>query len=402
MLISRPSIPRLKTTVIERAGHDVPPVFRMPTSHESSLRRFIALQPDTLLVLGPRRIPPLPCPVANTFYSMSIVTSVGFGTLESADYVAAVQKLRPDIVLGMSDVVEHKPGVKRIEKMGDRTQAWLKDLVKGVLDPDDGTPGTAVFAPILPIEKEQQSYYLDALQDDFYGDISGLTLHDARSIESVPATLRQLPTLCTADLGSPDKLLDAISYGIDLFTIPFVGQATDAGIALAFSFPSQGLTSGSKPLPLGLDMWLASHATDISPLWKGCDCFTCSNHHRAYLQHLLSAKEMLGWVLLQLHNHHVIDAFFEGVRQAIRENRFKEAHRTFGETYEADLPAKSGQGPRVRGYQYKSEGKGEPRKNPPAYRSFGNTQEKLAEARMPSPDIDAYDLEQLGFAEILE
>lgn len=318
----------------------------MPTSHESPLRRFIALPQGALLVLGPRRIPALPCPVANTSYSMSIVTSVGFGTLESAEYVAAVQKLRPDIVLSMSDVVEHKPGVKRIEKMGDRTQAWLKDLMEGVLDQDGGAPEAAVFAPILPIDKEQQPYYLQALREDYYGDISGLILHDAGSISSVPATLRQLPTLCTADLGSPHKLLEAISYGIDLFTIPFVGQATDAGIALAFSFPSQCLTSATKPLPLGLDMWMASHATDISPLCEGCDCFTCCNHHRAYLQHLLSAKEMLGWVLLQIHNHHVIDAFFEGVRQAIRENRFEEAHQTFCETYEADLPAKSGQGPR--------------------------------------------------------
>ena len=319
----------------------------MPTRPpESPLRHFIALQQDTLLVLGPRRIPALPCPVANTFYAMSIVTSVGFGTLESTAYVEAVQKLKPDIVLGMSDVVEHKPGVKRIEKMGDRTQAWLNDLIEGVLDHEEGTPETAVFAPILPIEKEQQSYYLRALQEDYCGNVSGLSFHDASSILSVPATLRQLPRLCTADLGSPHKLLDAISYGIDLFTIPFVGQATDAGISLAFSFPAQDVPNASKPLPLGIDMWPASHATDTGPLRNGCDCFTCSNHHRAYLQHLLSAKEMLGWVLLQLHNHHMMDMFFGGVRQAIRENRFEEAHRTFLETYEADLPAKSGQGPR--------------------------------------------------------
>lgn len=353
-------------------------------------------------MLGPRRIPALPCPVANTFYAMSIVTSVGFGTLESTDYVEAVQKLRPDIVLGMSDIVEHKPGIKRIEKMGDRTQAWLKDLIEGVVDQENGALETAIFAAILPIETEQQSYYLQALQDDYYGNISGLVLHDAGSVASVPATLRQLPRLCTADLGSPHKLLDAISYGIDLFTIPFVGQATDAGIALAFSVPAQDLPSASKPLPLGLDMWSASYARDISPLCKDCDCFTCSNHHRAYLQHLLSAKEMLGWVLLQLHNHHIMDAFFEGVREAIRENRFGEARRTFRETYEADLPAKSGQGPRVRGYQFKSDGKGERRKNPPAYRSLEDAKEKLAEVRMPSPDIDAHDMEQLGFAEILE
>lgn len=53
----------------------------------------------------------------------------------------------------------------------------------------------------------------------------------------------------------------------------------------------------------------------------------------------------------------------------------------------------------VRGYQFKSEGKGEPKKNPPAYRPLDDGKEKLAEAQMPSPDIDAHDMEQLGFAE---
>ena len=54
---------------------------------------------------------------------------------------------------------------------------------------------------------------------------------------------------------------------------------------------------------------------------------------------------------------------------------------------------------RIRGYQYKSEGKGEPRINPPAYRSLDDEEEKLAEAALPSPDINSHDLEQQGFAE---
>jgi len=61
---------------------------------------------------------------------------------------------------------------------------------------------------------------------------------------------------------------------------------------------------------------------------------------------------------------------------------------------------------RLRGYQYKSEGGGETRKNAPAYRALGDgkaklndRKEKLAEASMPSPDIDAHDMEMLGFAE---
>ena len=57
---------------------------------------------------------------------------------------------------------------------------------------------------------------------------------------------------------------------------------------------------------------------------------------------------------------------------------------------------------RVRGYQFRSEGKGGSRKNPVAYRPLGDEEAKLADATVPSPNADADDLEELGFAEKVE
>lgn len=54
---------------------------------------------------------------------------------------------------------------------------------------------------------------------------------------------------------------------------------------------------------------------------------------------------------------------------------------------------------RIRGYQFKSEGNGEPRKNPAPYRSLDDAREKLEEAGSPSPNLDAQDLEEHGFEE---
>lgn len=54
---------------------------------------------------------------------------------------------------------------------------------------------------------------------------------------------------------------------------------------------------------------------------------------------------------------------------------------------------------RIRGYQFRSEGKGGPRKNSLAYRPLDDGKGKLAEAALPSPDADAEDLESQGFAE---
>ena len=323
----------------------MPPVYRTPKSqNESSLQKFIAVERDTLLILGPRRVPPIPSPVPNTYTGISVLTAVGFSMLESEDYAEAVEKMQPDIAIGLGDIVfGQKPGVKRLEIMGDRTLAWTEDLVSELTDEDNKTSKTTVFAPILPIEIGQQNHYLDALKTELSGSVSGLAVYDIGSIEGIPKELHHLPRLSLTELNSPHQLLDEISLGSDIFTVPFVGTATDDGIALDFYFPAE---QDSALRPLGIDMWSTVHGTDLAPLRQECGCYACKHHHRAYLQHLLSAKEMLGWVLLQLHNHHIIDEFFAGVRHCIHNGSFDSERIRFGKSYEETLPAKTGQGPR--------------------------------------------------------
>lgn len=272
---------------------------------------------------------------------------MGYNMLESADYTEAVLSLQPDIVLGLGDVViDQKPSLKRMEKMGDRTLDWLQELISGIRENDKGTRSSAVFATILPMEQERQRYYLESLQDDLMACISGLVVFGVNSISAIPAKLSHLPRLSVREPGSPYEILENIALGVDMFTIPFIGAATDAGIALSFSFPAVQSHDHNILLPLGIDMWSAVHSVDLSPLQHECQCYTCVNHHRAYLQHLLNAKEMLGWVLLQVHNHHIMDQFFAGARNSIQEGSFDEHKNHFARIYELDLPAKTGQGPR--------------------------------------------------------
>ncbi len=267
--------------------------------------------------------------------------------LESFDYMEAVQRLRPDVALAVGDVLfGHQPGAKRMDKMGDRTLAWLNELIAGVNDEHDGAPNTAIFAPILPVPAEKQFYYLDALQSELKDELSGLVLYDTISIEATPKALHHLPRLWLGEIKGPCQLLEAIAAGVDIFTIPFITEATDAGIALDFSFAVMSNEEVGSSKPLGIDLWAALYAVELSPLSEGCTCYTCTHHHKAFVHHLLDAKEMLGWVLLQLHNHHAVDEFFVAVRQSIQQGRFKHDKRRFAKAYETDLPAKTGQGPR--------------------------------------------------------
>ena len=258
--------------------------------------------------------------------------------LECTEYAEAIQRLRPDVVVGMGDVLfGHKPGVKRKESMGDRTLAWLQELLSAMENDEDGAPRTALFAPILPIEAEQQTYYLEALQDELRDSLSGLALYDLASVEAIPKNLCDLPRLSLGDATSPHKLLDAMALGIDAFTIPFISETTDAGIALDFTFPARSDPQCEGRLPLGADMWSTTFASDTSPLLTDCQCYTCLNHHRAFVHHLLNAKEMLGWVLLQLHNHHIVDEFFTGARGSINNGSFEKDRVTFEKLYATEV-----------------------------------------------------------------
>ena len=60
-----------------------------------------------------------------------------------------------------------------------------------------------------------------------------------------------------------------------------------------------------------------------SPKWLG-QCPACKHYSRAYIRHLLKAKEMLGLRLIVLHNLYFYNTMMEEIRAAIRENRYQE------------------------------------------------------------------------------
>ncbi|KKK14507.1 tRNA-guanine transglycosylase family protein [Aspergillus ochraceoroseus] len=387
------------------------PIYSVPTApHESALRKFIGAPDDHCLILGPRREPSIACPSNNTPNSIAILTSVGYRQLEAAQYVEAIQKLSPDIVIGLADLAMagQEPGTKRRVKMVDRTHAFTThatDQLYGINVPAADRSKAAYFAPILPLENTQQQIYLEDLETDLRGAVSGLALYQSDSLSIVPESLGALPRLLISGPNTPHDILREVVLGADLLTIPFLSTASDSGIALDFTLLPPSATDGSNPSsatqPLAIDLWSASYTTDTSPLAEKCECYTCRNHHRAYLHHLLAAKEMLAWTLLQIHNHHTMDTFFAQIRESIQRGTFETDVETFQQTYTTEFPQATGQGPRLRGYQLPAAGPYQPRRYPPAYGKLDLTAEKFAESQssLATPDTGADGLEEHGFAQ---
>lgn len=364
------------------------------------LHIFNALPTSFITLLAPRRTPAVTTPNGNTNTSISIFTSTGFQVLSNKTYIDSIRKLRPDIAIALADIPYGTlPGIKRVAKMGDRTHEWLTQLA------NEKSVEQAVFAPVLPIEFHSQSEYLNYIADDVGHVISGLAFYDSNLLPDIPATtsLSQLPRLSLDEPASPHHILRQISLGMDVFNIPFIGFATDAGIGLTFRFPrplsddnAPTNGAGSKVIPLGIDMWTTDYASSFSPLSTSCTCYTCTSHHRAYIQHLLSAKEMLGWVLIQIHNYHILSSFFASVRESIRQGTFEADSDEFGRSYESELPEKSGPGPRIRGYHFKSEGPGEAKKNKAAWGNLGGDAQVGGSL---VPDEGTEEVEEKGFGE---
>lgn len=104
-------------------------------------------------------------------------------------------------------------------------------------------------------------------------------------------------------VGTPDDLLGAVERGVDMFDCV---MPTRAG-RTARAYTERGT----------LNMRNARHAEDLRPISPACDCLACSRHSRAYLHHLFRAEEMLGPILLTLHNLTYYQRLMRTIRAAI-------------------------------------------------------------------------------------
>lgn len=274
------------------------------------------------------------------------------------------------------------PAPKKQLRMAERTEDWVDEFL-GLLGPGaQSSLGVSVFAPVLAVEHPIQWSYLSNLSDDHADKIAGLAVYGVDMLPELGGykPLMPLPRLSLDIPASPHHILRQVLLGIDMVMVPFVNAASDAGVALSFTLnPYSSSSDSTGTQPLGIDMWSPEHATSLAPLADGCPCHTCQRHHRAYVHHLLSAREMLGWNLLQIHNHHVVDAFFAAIRKALQRGvpELEAQARRFATDYEPELPEGTGQRPRARGYHFKSEASQE-KLNKPAWNA-------LADEQSPAP-----------------
>lgn len=110
-------------------------------------------------------------------------------------------------------------------------------------------------------------------------------------------------------VGTPANILEAVDRGVDFFDCVYPSRNGRHGHA----YTNQGKRN----------LLNAQYEFDDRPIEEGCQCPTCRYYSRAYIRHLLKAKEMLGLRLLVLHNLYFYNTMMSEIREAIEQNRYQ-------------------------------------------------------------------------------
>ena len=125
--------------------------------------------------------------------------------------------------------------------------------------------------------------------------------------ETVPYLPVDKPTYLMG-VGTPANILEGVERGVDFFDCVY---------------PTRNGRHGHLYTNHGkINLFNAKYELDDRPIEEGCGCPACRRYSRAYIRHLLKAKEMLGMRLCVLHNLWFYNTMMEEIRDALDEGRF--------------------------------------------------------------------------------
>ena len=158
--------------------------------------------------------------------------------------------------------------------------------------------------------------------------IGGLSVGEPKNVmyDIMDSMLDYYPTHIPRYLmgvGSPDCLVEGMRRGIDMF---------DCVLATRVGRNGTALTKNGKVVVRN-----GAYREDFTPLDDSCDCYACKNYTKAYLRHMINVGEMMGGMMISLHNITYLNNLMRQVREAILQDSFtefrEEFYRKTGDTY---------------------------------------------------------------------
>lgn len=226
------------------------------------------------------------------------------------------------IAMAFDECIENPSPRDYVQKSVDRTTRWLVRC-KNEMARLNSLPDTVNKEQLLFGINQGGTY--DDIRINHSKAIAGLNLdgyaigglavgetHEEmyRIIDSVVPNLPADKPVYLMGVGTPANILEAVDRGVDFFDCVY---------------PSRNGRHGHVYTRFGkLNLFNAQYEKDARPIEEGCGCPACRSYSRAYIRHLLKAKEMLGMRLCVLHNLYFYNHLMEQIREAIDEGRYSE------------------------------------------------------------------------------
>lgn len=228
--------------------------------------------------------------------------------------------LASTIAMAFDECPPHPATRQYMQDSVDRTTRWLircKNEMKHLNSLEDtinkhqmlfGINQGGTFSDI----RIEHAKTISELDLDGYA-IGGLAVgesHDEmyRIIEEVVPYLPEAKPTYLMGVGTPANILEAVERGVDFFDCVYPARNGRHGHAY---------TNHGK-----MNLLNAKYELDSQPIEEECQCPVCQHYSRAYIRHLLKAKEMLGLRLLVTHNLYFYNEMMEEIRGAIEQKNF--------------------------------------------------------------------------------
>lgn len=224
--------------------------------------------------------------------------------------IAIQEKLGADIIMAFdecSDPNDHTYTRKAL----DRTHRWLERCVSAKTRPNQALFGI-IQGGVNEDMRRESAQFVAAMNLPGIA-IGGLSVGESK--EAMYTTLDALNTWLPVDkprylmgVGTPEDLLNGILRGIDIF---------DCVLPTRLARHQAAFTHSGR-----VNLMNAANTHDHNPIDRECNCYTCRTFTRAYLRHLIVAKEMLASSLISIHNIRFLVRLMEKSRVAIQQQTF--------------------------------------------------------------------------------